>query len=363
MAVPLTPTAVPPPVAPAILLPDGTPEFGVYSGIPVEIDYSDLTGPWTRNAMSRFLRHKRWLYVFVATDEIVLISAIVDAGPTGTGFIMITDRATGEVLADASRPGGAGPLTGVGDSPVVGHRSHYTMPGTIISASGDERELQFRAQFHSLPFAPFISDPMVQLDLRLATDVHPGITAVSEIEQDSPLVTATAKNAALPARGQLTLRRDGRATDYDLSGGLGGFDYTNGFLPRHTAWRWAYLTGRLGDGRPVGLNLVSGFSGIGDNAHENICWIDGSPHRLDPAARIIFDAAEPRKPWQVTTTDGAVDLQFTPLAVHSENLNLGAVRSRFIQPSGHFSGTIRVADQTLTIDELPGVVEDQDVLW
>lgn len=355
--------SAPPPMAPSILMPDGTPEFGVFSGIPVEIDYTTLAQPWARNAMHRFLRHKRWLYVFVATDEIVLISAIVDAGPSGTGFIMVTDRATGDVLADASRPGGAGPLTGVNNSPLAGHRSHYAVPGTLITARGDEVELHYRAQFHAIPFVPLLSDPWVDLDLRLATDIHPGITAISEIEQDSPMATATAKNAALPARGQLTLRRDGHLTEYDLSSGYGGFDYTNGFLPRHTAWRWAFMTGSLGDGRPVGLNLVSGFSGIGDNAHENVCWLDGRPHRLDPAARIIFDSQDTSRPWQVTTTDGSVDLEFTPLAVHRESLNLGAVRSRFIQPSGHFSGTLRIDGETVTIDALPGVVEDQDVLW
>ena len=350
-------------MAPSILMPDGTPEFGVFSGIPVEVDYSQLAEPWSRNALQRFLRHKRWLYLFAATDDIILISAIVDAGPTGTGFLMITDRATGEVLADASRPGGAGPLTGVNDSPLNGHRSHYAVPGTLITARGDDVELHYRAQLHKIPFVPLYSDPWIELDLRLATDVHSGITAISEIDQDPPMVTATAKNAGLPARGQVTLRRGGHITEYDLSSGYGGFDYTNGFLPRHTAWRWAFMTGVLADGRPVGLNLVSGFSGIGDKSHENVCWLNGRPHSLDPAARILFDSGDTSHPWQVTTPDGAVDLLFTPLAEHRENLNLGAVRSRYVQPVGHFSGTMHIGGETVVVDALPGVVEDQDVLW
>lgn len=352
-----------PAVAPSILLPQGNPEFGGFEGIPASIDYAGLAAPHSLNRLQRFLRHKRWMYVFAATDDVVIVAAIVDAGPTGTGFVMVTDRATGEVLADASRPGGAGPLTGVNDKPTDGHRSHYAVPGTLMTVRGDDGELRVQATLHSIPFIPLYSEPWLDLDLRLSTDLHPGITAVAQIDQDHPMVTATAKNAAVPIRGQLTLRQDGHMVAYDLSAGFGGFDYTNGFLPRHTAWRWAFLTGLLGDERTFGLNLVSGFSGIGDNAHENACWINGLPHSLDSAARIEFESDDPMAPWHVFTLDGAVDLEFIPLTVHRESLNLGAVRSRFIQPTGHFSGRVRVDDDTITVDALPGVVEDQDVLW
>lgn len=350
-------------MAPSVLLPDGTPEFGVFRGIPDEIGYDGLAAPHSLNLLQRFMRHKRWTYIFVATDEVILVSAIADAGPTGTGFLMVTDRATGEVLVDVSRPGGAGPLTGVNDMPCGGHRSHYAVPGTLMTIRGDDLELRLQTTMHSFPFIPMVSEPWIELDVRLATDVHPGITAVTEIQQDHPMVTTTAKNAVLPTRGQLTIRRDGHAVAYDLSGGFGGVDYTNGFLPRHTAWRWAFLTGLLPDGRGLGLNLVSGFSGIDDRSHENAVWLHGRAYPLDPAARIEFDREDQMAPWRVSTSDGSVDLTFTPLAVHRESLNLGAVRSRFIQPTGHFSGRLTVAGEDLVVDALPGVVEDQDVLW
>ena len=351
------------PVGPTILTAGLEPEFGVFSDAPPTVDYDGLTEPHGRNRIQRFLRQKRWMYVFAATDEVVIIAAVVDAGPTGTGFVMVTDRATGEVLADASRPGGAGPLTGVNERPIAGHRSHYAVPGTAMTVRGDDHELRVRASLHSIPFLPIVSDPWIELDLRLATDAHPAITAVTQITQDPPMVTATVKNAALPARGELTLRQGGKESNFSLSGGMGGFDYTNGFLPRHTAWRWAFTTAPLADGRSFGLNLVSGFSGIGDRSHENACWVDGVAHPLSPAARIEFDREDMMAPWQIRTLDGAVDLTFTPLTVHRESLNLGVVRSRFIQPTGHYSGTVTVAGETIAIDALPGVVEDQDVLW
>lgn len=303
------------------------------------------------------------MYVFAATHDLVIVAAIVDAGPTGTGFVMVTDRVSGALLADASRPGGLGPLASVNDRPTDGHRSHYTLPGTLMTIRGEGPALRLRATLQAIPYLPGLSDPWIDLDLTLSDVAHGGITAVSEIQQSRPMVTATAKNAALATSGRLTLRTDGEQREFDLSDGWGGFDYTSGFLPRHTAWRWAFGTCSLPDGRTLGFNLVSGFTGIGDDATENVVWIDGHPHPLDPRARIDFADGDPASPWRVTTADGAVDLVFEPLAIHRERVNLGAVRSRFLQPTGHFRGTISAAGQQIFVDRLPGVVEDQDVVW
>lgn len=342
---------------------DGNPRFGVFRGIPALVDYSGLAQPYARNRVGQFLRQKRWIYMFAATDDIIVAGAVVDAGPSGTGFLMVTDRATGNILADVSRPGGTRPLVRVGNEPLVGHESQYLFAGTQITAKGDDTEWRFQAKFQKLPYVPLVSKTWIDLDLRLEHITHHGITAVSEIAQNPPMVTTTAKNAALPTSGSLTINEGGRKINYDLAGGLGGFDFTSGYLPRETSWRWAFTTGATKDGRIIGLNLVSDFSGIEDRSVENVIWVDGIPHRLDSAARIDCDRDDLMKPWPIYTEDGAVDLIFHPLTVHKESLNLGVVRSRFIQPSGHYSGSIRVDDELLEIDSLPGVIEDQDVLW
>jgi hypothetical protein len=341
----------------------GNPNFGIFRGIPELVDLSELSDPYARNRMGQFLRHKRWIYIFAATDEVIIAGAVVDAGPSGTGFLMVTDRATGEVIADVSRPGGTRPLVRVGNKPLAGHESQYLFAGTNITARGDDSELSFRAKFQKLPYVPLVSGPWIDLDLQLAHVTHHGITAISKVDHDPPMVTTTAKNAALPTSGRLTINEDGRKIDFDLTGGLGGFDFTSGYLPRETSWRWAFTTGTTTAGQVVGLNLVSDFSGIGDQSVENVIWVDGTPHRLDSAARIECDRDDLMKPWPIYTNDGAVDLLFHPLTVHRESLNLGIVRSRFIQPSGHYTGSIRVGDSNLELDALPGVIEDQDVLW
>ena len=63
------------------------------------------------------------------------------------------------------------------------------------------------------------------------------------------------------------------------------------------------------------------------------------------------------------TDDGAVQLYFQPIAANLDQRDYKLVRSRFVQPVGVFDGTIRVDGISHKIAGLPGVTEDQDVLW
>ena len=58
-----------------------------------------------------------------------------------------------------------------------------------------------------------------------------------------------------------------------------------------------------------------------------------------------------------------MDLTFGVGAVHAQHTNLLLVRSRFLQPAGTFSGTMRIDGRDVELDGVPGVVEDQDVIW
>ena len=167
----------------------------------------------------------------------------------------------------------------------------------------------------------------------------------------------------MPVTGQVVVHAEGGSRTFSLDGGFGGYDYTKGLLPRNTAWRWAYGTGRLADGTVLGFNLVRGVLGVGERSRENAVWIDGRPSALDARTRFEFDRTDVMLPWRVTTQDGTVRLRFDPVAAHNEYLDVKAVRSLFIQPVGHFSGEIDVDGRTYVLDRVPGVVEDSDILW
>lgn len=99
-----------------------------------------------------------------------------------------------------------------------------------------------------------------------------------------------------------------------------------------------------------------------DDLNENGAWVDGALHHLGPA-RFEMDAADLLAPWRITTTDGAVELTFTPEGERADNIRLGVIRSVFHQPHGTFRGRVELPDGPLEIDDLHGVCEDHDALW
>ena len=346
----------------SVIGPNG-PRFGDYVGLTPTLGPPPSQGRPGQRQVNEFLRHKRWMYTFAANKELLVIACIADAGPTGTTWLNVADRRTGKLLADISRLGGTKPMVSVNDHPGEGHRSRYRMPGSDVRMHTQDGILHVRAKVGSPIGLPAIGKPAVELDLEFDITAQPALTVISDLDTDPPMVYTTGKNAGLPVGGRVVVRQSGLLHAFDFTDGIGGFDYTSGHLPRHTHWRWAYMTGRLGTGRTVGLNLLADFTGLAGRAHDNSVWYDGQLHAIDPDATIDFDEDNPDKPWHVQTSDGKVDLVFTPIGVHRESLNLRLVRSRFLQPVGEFSGSIRLGRRTLGVDRLPGVVENQDVLW
>jgi hypothetical protein len=121
-------------------------------------------------------------------------------------------------------------------------------------------------------------------------------------------------------------------------------------------WRWAFAQGRSVGGEPFAFNVVQGFVGEAECA----AFVGG---RVLPMAEptFHFDVENPSKPWRLQGP--GIDLVFAPGAVHAQTTKLVVVRSRFVQPVGVFSGTMRVGGRDIQVAGLPGVVEDQDVLW
>ena len=149
-----------------------------------------------------------------------------------------------------------------------------------------------------------------------------------------------------------------RGKHRSLDGALAGYDFTHGYLARHTQWRWGYAMGRAKTGERIAFNLVQGFLG------ERECgvWIDDVLYPIGEG-RFEFNPAKPTDPWRIRSTDGALDLNFVPGAIHAERTDFKVVRSSFVQPVGAYSGTIRIGDRTLELEQVLGVAEDQDVLW
>ncbi len=325
------------------------PRFGTYRGALARHDLSALhASPW-----DRLLREKRWIYTLLVARPWTIAIALVDLGYACTLFGFAAHAERGLVADLRSTPGLPG-LSGLRQDGVSRVDARFRGVGARASmrqARGAER-LELR----------LASKP---IDLHATLDLSRGAPALSAI---APIragrVNVTEKRALAPVRGSARVGSERIALD----GGLGGVDLTFGLLARETRWNWAFLMGETTSGEPVALNLVEGFVGQPE------CALFGE-RSLVALAEGRFELPRPRvdapreerartlAPWRIRTSDGAAELTFTPHAIHDEHLDLGALRSRFVQPIGRFSGTLRLADRTLRLEGVPGVVEDQDVRW
>jgi hypothetical protein len=300
-----------------------------------------------KGPLFRVAHEKRWVYAAVATDDLLVGAAIVRLGYAANTFAFAFDRAAGRMMADVSAT--TPPFAAaVGDTGRDGCRARFRFPGTALSLERGPRERDYRFE---------VSASDLRISARLSTEgAPPAIGAVVALPgPPDGLFNATEKQALLPAVGEVIA--GGRS--YSLDGGLGGLDFTYGFLGRKTSWRWAFALGRARSAERVALNLVQGFVGPAECA----VWVDGEVFPVSGGI-LTYDEKAPLAPWQIRTEEGEIDLTFDPGAVHAEDHDFGLVASHFLQPAGSFSGTLRLPGRApLELDRVLGVVEDQDVVW
>ena len=333
----------------------GHPAFGTYLGELDEVDLAHLSGRYRLPRARRMLKEKKWQYTLVVTPDVLAAYAVVDLSYTASAFVYAVDLREKRPLLDRSYLGVPGKLGGVGNRPGRGFESHFTTVNATFRGSRSGNGERYRTAIQ-------VSDvPLLKRALRwegeiLAVGGAPALTVIASAGGGGE-VNVTQKQAGLLAFGSLQV--GGRS--YSLDGGVAGLDYSHGYFPRHTVWRWAMACGRLEDGTPVGLNLVEGFNEDSDAVNENALWLGSRLYPLG-RARFSYNQGDPLDEWRITTTDRELELRFRPVFVHREERDLKLVRSRFIQPAGTFHGTVLAGGRRLALS-LAGVTEEQDMLW
>ena len=336
--------------------PEGTPRFGTFEGGLASLSLESLRGRHQLGRVGKLRSHKKWLYTFVATPQVAVLMAVVDLNYTSNAFVMAVDLGSKQVLVDESFLGPPRPLTRVNDLPNEGLDVWFRRPGADFSAQRSSGDQRYHLRARLGPPVP-LARPTFSLDAALLTArASQALTVIAPV--DGGIVNVTQKWAGLLSFGQL--EANGRR--YMLDGGVGGLDSTHGYLARETAWRWAFACGRLRDGTPIGINLVEGFNETRDDVSENAVWLGTELYPVG-RARFEWNKSDLLDRWHVTTTDGALDLHFTPIAVHREERDLKLVASHFAQPLGLWHGTVTLNGVTHEIHDVPGVTEDQAVRW
>lgn len=325
------------PNAPTALVgPDGQPHCGRFLGLARHYNWQDLAPPYARSAWWRHFHHKRWHYVALAAGELFCGIAIVDLGWTNTAFAYAFDRRQRKVVAAFSQDGLPGLSARVGAH--AADASSFDFFGKRI-ALAPQTDGAMRL---TLACGQFQIDASFDAAQAL-------LLAVGPVAGGS--VHATQKSSGLALRGRV------RSADaeYVLDGGVASFDYSNGLLARATDWRWASAHSLA-----LGFNLQAGYFG----ANENALWIDGGLVSLG-AAQFDYNNADPLAPWHVTTADGLLDLVFQPEGARREDKNLLVAASRYVQPIGTFTGSVRAhaGAPARRVEALVGVTEDHASRW
>jgi hypothetical protein len=287
----------------------------------------------------RFTHQKRWTYVALADASVFVGAAIVGLGYASTAIVFVLDRERGAFLVDRSLllPGRGASFA---DHGALGRSARFASPGVRFELGDRELGIDLGGP-GGLP---------VHVSARFEPIDAPAIGAFVPVE--GGYANATEKRIAT-ASGEVVA--GGRR--FVLDAGLAAFDHTHGLLARHTAWRWALGLGHTRDGRVLAFNLVEGFVGEAECA----AWLGDELIPLGEG-RFTYDAKDPSAPWSIRSACGALDLRFEAAAVHQEHKNLGVVRSAFVQPVGHFTGTLEHGGESIAI-AVPGVTEHQDVRW
>jgi hypothetical protein len=329
--------------APPRVVEAGSPIEGTWSGPIADASFARLSGEWGRGFLDKRLVEKRWQALFLATPEVMLSFAIVDAGYLSSGILCVFDRGSRRALLD-SHPVLPPLLASVTDEPNDGMRASLT--GPRISARFERSGGRILASARWLNAAVDLS-----LDARAAP---PPMTAISRL--GSGRFNYTQKLAGVPAEGEIAVGN----TRYQVRGEPAGLDFTHGYLPRDTSWRWAFCSARQG-GRLVAFNLSAGFLRTGGG--ENVVWIDGAPCSVG-RVHFEFEPSAPLAPWRIGSEDGTLELVFQPEGYRAQTVDLKLIASQYVQPFGVFSGHVTtLAGERVEIDSLPGVTEDHSARW
>ncbi len=248
---------------------------------------------------------KRWRYVGVFCEELMLCAARVQVGPARQSFWALFTRADGRLR----------------------ERTHALLGrGSVELETGRLR----------------VNDGPVHIDLALEEDAGWEATCPHGSEH-----VWTRKQAGIRAHGTFAFD----AAPPRPIEALAVIDDTAGYHARVTEWRWAAGVGVDPAGRPLAFNVVQGVNDPPAGS-ERAVWVDGVPHETPPVS-FSSDLT------QVLAEDGST-LRFVAEAQRARHENLLLVRSDYLAPFGTFSGTL---PDGIELAHGLGVVEHHRARW
>ena len=299
--------------------------FGLYSG-PVADMKTDFWASLRRG------QRKTWMYAGAFSSQYYVGFAIADAGIVATAFAYFFDSNSGQYVEEKATVPFA-----FGSEFDPDLKTTWSLKKFSITRDGDKFIYSYQGK---------------RLDIKM-TVVENGQGSTTIAPAGDRPFHHTYKNLLLPT--QVEAKVDGQMVSF--GGNIGGLDFSKGYPPRHTFWNWASMNATTESGIEFGVNLVGDFN----NSIENALWQDGQVSQLSQATFSYTRPVE-KSIWQINTLDGVLSMEFKPLGMRGESINALLMLSRFKQPFGVFTGTVRLNGINHKFTGY-GVVEEHFAKW
>ncbi len=187
---------------------------------------------------------------------------------------------------------------------------------------------------------------------------HESMTIVIPIEQKRFYYNR--KINCMPASGWVEYA--GKRYELTPQTALGNLDWGRGVWAYSSFWVWASASGFRPEGGTIGLNLGYGF-GDTSAATENAVILDGQIHKLGKVD-FKYISGDFMKPWSMTSSDGRLNLVFTPFLERVAKTDVKVLQSEVHQMFGKYNGTfITGQGETIVIQDLNGFAEEHHAKW
>ena len=323
---------------------------GIHKESISEVNYRDfiLRTPMGHMAggVRRWFGFNQFQFSSIISPDIIVGAAIVDTRLAVVSFVYFYHPPTGKLCSYQFKAPCFGGFSQTSLQPDDGHWFFRQGRNAIeMRCDGNKRTLTVRLKDGT------------QVDMSFSDESFEPVRCATRADLNG--FSYTQKMAGVLCQGHVHCE----AGDFDLEEvqACASLDWTAGYLKRKSYWNWACLSGRLPDGRTLGLNGAcftneSSFT-------ENGFWIDG---QLNKVAGIAFeyDSFHLYEPWHIYSTDGMVELTFEPQGSHVERNNFLVMASNFHQMFGQFSGVLTSSSgEKIKISKLYGFTEEHYAKW
>ena len=232
---------------------------------------------------------------------------------------------------------------------------HFKKKGQEISFNVEKSKRHITAMIES-----FVDKKPLHVDLILEPTIKDSMVIATPFAKKKHFYYNQKINL-LKANGIIRCGED----TYSLKDAYGVLDWGRGVWTYKNTWYWSSLSG-LYKGKKIGFNLGYGF-GDTSQATENMLFYGDKTYKLND---VTFNIPQKEgkddylSPWTITSSDGIIHLNFTPILDRFSHSNVMLIESKQHQVFGKFSGRFHLNDlEVIELKDMMGFAEKVFNRW